>query len=250
LPYDPETVKAYELGVKSELLDRRVALNLAAFYTDYSNIQQSTNIPTPPGSANPQETVVTNGAKAKLKGFEADLTARPAPGFTLRASLGYTDSGFRGLVVNQPIGGALRTVDLSDVDMIYAPKLTASLGAEYSIPLDQNEVKLTAGWRHLDKYDQQIAADPATPIPATGVIVVSRNDPRLRSDVQNLVDASVSYLFEMGGGTKAHVSLYGRNLLDDRGPVTSFTVGAFPTLWVFAAAREPRTYGATIGFEF
>jgi iron complex outermembrane receptor protein len=42
----------------------------------------------------------------------------------------------------------------------------------------------------------------------------------------------------------------GRNLLDDRGPVTSFTVGALPTPWVFAAAREPRTYGALVGVEF
>ncbi len=248
-PYDPETVDAYEVGFKSEFLDRRVALNVAAFYTDYKKIQQSTTVQIPVAPFN--ETVVANAAAAKIKGIEADLTVKPMEDFTIRGSFGYTDSKFKGFIINQPTFGAIRQFDLSDVDLIYAPKITASIGGEYSLPISFGQVKLNAQYRYLSRYDQQIAADPATPIPVTGLIVASRNDPRVRSDVQHLVDASLTVLFDMNDqGAQGRVSVFGRNLLDDRGTVTAFTVGAFPTLWAFAAAREPRTYGVQVGFEF
>jgi iron complex outermembrane receptor protein len=81
--------------------------------------------------------------------------------------------------------------------------------------------------------------------------VVPRNDPRLRSDAQNLVDASVSFIFDMNDkGARSRLTFFGRNLLDDRGTNTAFDVAAFPVFWGFAAAREPRTYGVQLGFEF
>jgi iron complex outermembrane receptor protein len=258
-PYDPETVDSYEVGLKSEFFDRHVSLNLAAFYTDYKNIQQSTTISLAGGVGN--ETIVTNAASAKIKGVEADLTVRPFQGLTLRSSVGYTDSKFGGFVVSQPVTGIAFPVlfDLSNVDLIYAPKITFAVNAEYTVPMEmgplRGHLKLNAGYRYLSRYDQQIAADPATVIPAgvtpTTVVPVSRNDPRLRSDRQNLLDASISFIWDMNDhGAHARATFYVRNLLDDRGPNTAFTVAAYPTLWAFAAAREPRVYGAQLGFEF
>jgi iron complex outermembrane receptor protein len=250
-PYDPETVDSYEIGFKSEFLDRKVSLNVAAFYTDYKDIQQTTTISTTGGTGN--ETIVTNAASAKIKGIEADLTVRPISDLTIRSSLGYTDSKFGGFVTNQPVFGVVRQFDLSDVNLIYAPKITWSINAEYTVPVPaiDGSIRFNAGYRYITRYDQQVAADPATPIPATGTIIVARNDPRLRSDEQNLVDASVSFLWDMNNsGAKARLTLFGRNLLDDRGPQTAFNVAAFPIFWAFSAAREPRTYGAQLGFEF
>jgi iron complex outermembrane receptor protein len=249
-PYDPETVSAYEGGIKSEFFDRKLSINLAGYYTDYKKIQQSSTVTLAGGIGN--ETIVTNAAGARIHGIEGDLTARPIRNLTLRASAGYTHSHFRGFIVNQPVGTDVRTFDFSAVHLIYAPKITASFNAEYKLPItDRSDVTIAGGYRYLSRYDQQIAADPATPIPAAGIIVVARNDPRLRSDRQNLIDASVSYNFKMGAGDQtAHISVFGRNLLDDRGTATAFTVAAFPTLWAFTAAREPRVIGAQFGFEF
>lgn len=248
-PYDPETVDAYEIGVKSEFLDRKVALNLAAFYTDYKDIQQSTTVPLPVAPFN--ETLVQNAAGAKIKGIEADIAIRPTPDLTIRGAAGYTDSKFKDYIVGQLVGADVRQFDLSDVDLIYAPKLTAAINAEYKVPIGENELRFNAGYRFVTRYDQQIAPDPATPIPATGTVIVAQNDPRLRSDRQNLLDASVSFVFATNAsGAKARVTAYARNLLDDRGSVTSFNVAAFPALWSFAAAREPRVFGAQLGFEF
>ena len=258
-PYDPETVDAYELGLKSEFWDRKIALNIAGFYTDYKDIQQSTTITLAGGVGN--ETIVTNAASAKIKGVEVDLTLRPVRALTINSSFGYTHSKFGGFVTSQPVTGVAFPVqfDLSDVDLIYAPKITFSINGEYALPVAlgavNGEIKLNAGYRYLSRYDQQIAADPATPVPATvtpdTIVTVERNDPRLRSDAQNLVDASLSFIWDMNrSGAKARATVFVRNLLDDRGPNTAFTVAAFPTLWAFAAAREPRIWGAQLGFEF
>jgi len=251
-PYDPETVDAYEVGFKSEFFDRRLSLNMAAFYTDYQDIQQSTTVTLAGGVGN--ETIVTNAAKAEIKGVEADITFQPIDDLIFRSSIGYADSEFGDFLTSAPVGTEVRDFDLSNVDLIYAPELTFALSGEYTVPIswgNGSELRFNASYRYLSEYDQQIAADPATPIPPTGVIVVEQNDPRLRSDVQNLVDASISLTWGMQNNTsKARLTLFGRNLTDDLGPQTAFTVAAFPTLWAFSAAREPRTYGVQIGFEF
>lgn len=261
LPYDPETVDAYEIGLKSEFFDRKLTVNLAGYYSDYAGIQQTSTVAVP-GIALPQ-TVVTNAAAAKIKGFEADVTIRPVERMTIRGSLGYTDASFRGFVVNQPVALSAtltetRTFDFSGVDMIYAPDVTASINGEYEIPFEgkfSGKVKLNAGYRYLSPYDQQIAADPAiypTAIAAApgAVITVPRNDPRLRSDAQNLVDVSISVIFDLNSTTTYRLTGFARNLLDDRGTQTAFTAGAFPTFWGFATARQPRVFGVQMGLEF
>lgn len=262
LPYDPETVDSYELGFKSTFLDGLATFNAAAFYSDYQNIQQTSTVSVP-GVALPQ-TVVINAAAAKIKGLEFDASLKPLDGLMLRASLGYTNSKFKGFVVNQPVAtGATtsitRTFDFSGVDMIYAPKITASVNAEYSVPFRpaglDGEMKLNAGYRYLSPYDQQVSADPAIygeaiTAPAGATVVVPRNDPRLRSDAQNLVDVSLSLIFNMNDRAKYRVTGFVRNLLDDRGTQTAFTASAFPVYWGFATAREPRVYGVQLGLEF
>lgn len=249
IPYNPESVDSFEVGAKTEFFDRKVALNLAGFYTDYKNIQQSTTVPLAVAPFN--ETLVTNAAGAKIKGIEADLSIRASRNFTIRGAAGYTDAKFKNFIIGQLVGTGVRQFDFSDVNLIYAPKLTAALSGEYKMDLGKSQLRLNAGYRFVSRYDQQIANDPATPIPATGIITVARNDPRLRSDKQNLLDASVSLVFPMNqSGAKARVTVYARNLLDDRGTVTAFNVSAYPTLWSFAAAREPRVFGVQLGFEF
>jgi iron complex outermembrane recepter protein len=82
----------------------------------------------------------------------------------------------------------------------------------------------------------------------TGVatVVVASNDPRVRTDRQGLLDASASLTFDVNGN-KAKVTVFGRNLADDRGTMSAFTVAG---LWSFATAREPRVYGIKFGYEF
>lgn len=246
-PYGPETVDSYEVGLKSSLFDRKLLFNIAAFYADYNSLQQNTTVPAPNGVGS--ETIVTNVGSATIKGIELDITARPVPRLTINGSLGYLKSHFNDFISQGAVSAtvpAARTIDYSNVRMIYSPKITASANATYAVPTSFGEVKANLSYRYLSPYDQQIALDATAAYPVTGVIVVPSNDPRLRSDGQNLLDVSLTAEFSLSG-TKAHATAFVRNLLDDRGPNAAFTVAG---LWAFSSAREPRVWGGQIGFEF
>ncbi len=282
--YQPETVDSYEVGAKFDLLDRRVQLNIAGFYSDYQDLQQNTTIP---GGPTGNQTITSNVGSATIKGIEADFTAKLADGFRINGSFGYNDSKFKGFIAGNSIGNVLPTfvgttpagaaavlagplaaqytgtptlLNYSANRLIYAPKVTASIGAEYAADLGSAELIANVGYRYIARYDQQISLGPITgTLPNATVVagavvvtqpatplVVNGNDPRVRSDAQGLLDGSLSVKFDLGGA-KAKATIWGRNLLDDRGTSAAFTVAG---LWSFASAREPRTIGATIGFEF
>src|SRR3546814_685752 len=73
----PEVLDAYEAGLKTDLLDRRVRLNVAGFYYDYKNLQVTVFTPT--------SAVLQNGAKARIYGADVDLNAKVGDHFTLTA---------------------------------------------------------------------------------------------------------------------------------------------------------------------
>ncbi|WP_156677962.1 TonB-dependent receptor [Sphingomonas profundi] len=246
-PYGPETVDSYEIGLKMALFDRKLLFNIDAFYADYNSLQQSTTVPTSTGVGN--ETIVTNVGSAKIKGIEADFTARPVDRLTFTGSIGYLENGFKNFITQGAISAlqpAVRTIDYSNVNLIYAPKITAAINAEYSVPTDFGKVQANVGYRYIARYDQQIGLDATAAYPPTGTVVIPRNDPRVRSDEQNLLDVSLSAQFAVED-RKVRVTAYTRNLLDDRGPNAAFTVAG---LWSFSSAREPRTYGVQLGVEF
>ena len=82
-PYDNETLDAYEVGVKSEFLDRRVRLNVSGFYYDYKNQQVFTQ-----ALRNGLTVLVLdNAANSKVYGGEAEITARPIQPLTLTAGV-------------------------------------------------------------------------------------------------------------------------------------------------------------------
>jgi iron complex outermembrane recepter protein len=242
--YQPEVVDSYEVGTKLDLLDRRLQFNVAAFYSKYNDLQQNTTIP---GGPTGNQTITSNAGSATIKGIEADFTARPAEGFRFTGSIGYLDAKFKGFVVGNTLAGAIRNFDYSANNLIYSPKITASLGADYTVPTSFGSVIANIGYRYIGAYDQQISLGALTvPASATGTVIVNGNDPRVRSDRQGLLDASLSAKFDISGA-KAKFTVFGRNLADDRGTTAAFTVAG---LWSFASAREPRTYGASLGFEF
>lgn len=244
VPYEPEVVDSYEIGLKSDFLDRRLLVNLSAFYADYSDLQQNTTILVAGTLAN--ETIVSNVGSAKIKGFEADVTLRASENLTLTASLGIVDSNFEDFITQAPdLLGVLQDFDYSGNNLAYNPDVTLAFSADYSVPTSFGEIRANMSVRHIGEYDQQISIDQAVP-DSNGVFVVTGNAPRVRTEKQTLLDASLTALVEMGD-TTVKVTAFGRNLTDDRGGIAAFTVAG---LWSFASAREPRTFGVKLGFEY
>ena len=89
-PALPETVDAYELGIKSEFLDRRVRLNGALFWNDIKNPQVVTII----SSGITSGVGLTNAQKGRVKGAEVGIDAVAAKGLTLRAAATYLDGEY------------------------------------------------------------------------------------------------------------------------------------------------------------
>jgi iron complex outermembrane receptor protein len=139
--YAPETLWSYELGVKSEWLDRRLRLNGALFYYDYNDMQFSLSTSDSNGL---QVVVVGNAAAAEIKGAEAEIVAVPVRHLQLSASVGYLDSRYTSI---EP--GA----DISvDDKLIGSPEWTVAAGAEYAIPLAQRgSLALRADYTYRSK---------------------------------------------------------------------------------------------------
>jgi iron complex outermembrane recepter protein len=253
-PYGIETVDSYEVGLKSAFLDRKLQFNLAAFYSDYKGLQQNTTIA---GGPTGNETIVTNVGSSAVKGIELDFTAKPVRGLTFAGTLGLLRNKFKGFISNAPsaIAGQFDRYDYSAVNPIYSPKANASFNATYDVPTDFGRVVATVGYRYIAPYDQQISIGAntfTTNANGTRNYTILANDPRVRSDRQGLIDASLSVHFDLNGA-KAKATVYGRNLANDKGTSAAFTVADNPAgtgLWSFASAREPRAYGASLGFEF
>jgi iron complex outermembrane receptor protein len=86
LTYAPDRLTNYEIGMKSELLQQRLILNLSAYYMKWSNIQQTLFM----GQIFGQVTTNgVNGADYDIKGLEAQFVGRPLHGVTLQGAASY-----------------------------------------------------------------------------------------------------------------------------------------------------------------
>jgi iron complex outermembrane recepter protein len=242
-PYEPETVDSYEVGAKTQWMDGRLTFNLAAFYTKYDDKQEEVVVTAPPPSG--QETLVQNAASATIKGLEAELSARPTERLTIGASLGLLDAEYDRYttLARRTQMSPLEPRDLSTLNLRRTPDVSGSARFDYALPTEVGEFVLTGSYRYIDPYDTTIV-----PAPGTGFAgaAAATNDPRGRTDGQNIVDASLAWTLETAGG-KIRASVFGRNLLDDRGINSTLPVAG---LFTFAGARPPRTYGVEFGFEF
>jgi iron complex outermembrane receptor protein len=86
--FDPETVTAYEIGLKTDLLDRRLRLNLSAFINDYQDIQLPLITCASLGSSAPCG-ARQNAGNGKIKGFELEMNANPVPGLDIDGSISH-----------------------------------------------------------------------------------------------------------------------------------------------------------------
>ncbi len=92
--WEPESLTAYEFGLKGVLADGDVQLNLAAWYNDFKHVQSQSFLVLPfPGS--PEATEYTgNGGALDAKGIEAEIQWSPLPQWQLATNIAYTDASF------------------------------------------------------------------------------------------------------------------------------------------------------------
>ena len=185
-PFDEETLYAYEVGVKSELLDRRVRLNAAAFYYDYQDLQvfiydTSSGVPVQ---------IKLNAGSARIYGLEAELTVRPTAQFEAFLSASTLNSEYQDF--SDGLGN-----DFSGNQLINAPEFSMSAGLTWTQPIGAaGSLQATAS----GSYQSKIYFTPA-------------NDNAYSQSSVTMLNARLAWT-PPGGALE--VALWGKNLTDER----------------------------------
>jgi len=137
--YKPERLDAYEVGLKSELFDRHVRLNVAAFYYDYANVQVSNVVA---GAV-----MTTNAAKARMYGLDADLTVSVNDRISFSGGLGLLNARYRDFPNALTYGaqpGLQETIPNARGNHTpLAAPVTGSFTANYKVPLAGTSLMFT-----------------------------------------------------------------------------------------------------------
>ncbi len=136
-PYHPETVKAWEVGVKSELLDHKLRLNADAYLENFTNFQATILTPVISGLAGTiLAPAIGNAPGLRSRGIEGSFAFRPVRAFSLSGSVGYNEAWFTNYVATPNVlnaDGSIKTPGTSytGTALTNAPNWTASLAADY-----------------------------------------------------------------------------------------------------------------------
>jgi iron complex outermembrane receptor protein len=125
-PFGQERLQAFEAGVKSDLADGRLRLNVAAFYNKYTDIQLTLLACPQFGGPGPCA-LPQNVGDAHVKGFEVEANATPVDGLNIDGSISYIDFDYTHL-------DAATGLSKSFVPP-YMPEWKISVGAQYKIDL-------------------------------------------------------------------------------------------------------------------
>lgn len=160
--FEPETVDAFEGGMKSTFLNGRAMLNIAAFYSNYENLQETTTIFTELGTT---RQIVGNVAKSTSKGVELSSRFTLAEGFVLSADVAYLDARYKDYVnapctASQSLFANPCTQDLSGKRRAFAPEWNGNVAIAVDRPLtDSLRFRLDANMYFTSWFYQQPIAD-------------------------------------------------------------------------------------------
>lgn len=220
---EPETLDAFEVGLKTDLLDRHLRFNVAAYYYDQKNLQVNQIVQ--------GVLFVYNASGAKSYGFDADMQARVTDNFTITAGASYIHARYKTFLnafelFPLPAGGNSfdQNGNATGNRLQNTPDATFNVGATYDIPTSFGKFTLAGNYYLNGGY----YADPQN---------------RVRQDRYNVVDASVNWTSSDGHFL---VRVWAKNLTDE------FYVQQTNPLNVGdnRVAEAPRTFGVTAGFKF
>ncbi|MEQ1495802.1 MAG: TonB-dependent receptor [Novosphingobium sp.] len=125
--FGPESVTAYEIGLKTDLFDRRLRLNVSGFINDYQAIQLPLISCVSLGSSAPCG-ARQNAGDGKIKGFEIEMFATPWEGFDIDASVSHLTGNWS--TIDPRVGNAILIAD-----PIVSPNWKWSFGIQQKLDL-------------------------------------------------------------------------------------------------------------------
>lgn len=225
----PEEIDNFELGLKSQWLDRTLTFNVAGFWTEVTDYQ--TAITEQVHNTVNYRQYIANIPKVRSRGFEADLVYAPTEFISVTASGSYTDATYRDYAnaPQAPENLNLNGIqDLTGEQLSGVPKFTYTLGADLAQPVGERggqgiEVYGHGDFSHRSSFNTSASNSRYAQIPGYGVLNVRFG---VRSD-----------------DGQWDLSVWARNLTD-----THYfqTLSANNTGIVTGLIGEPRTLGVTL----
>jgi iron complex outermembrane recepter protein len=124
--FQPEYLWSYEVGIKSDWLDKRVRVNVDGFVYHYSNLQVEVFVP-------PANAITENAAAARIEGLETELAVKPLSELTLYANLAWLHARYTSYP--DAYVTAFNTFDATGKALDHAPDFTSAFGGLYTVPL-------------------------------------------------------------------------------------------------------------------
>jgi iron complex outermembrane receptor protein len=220
-PVKPETIMAYEGGLKGDFLDRHLRLSLAGYHYDIKNYQIRTTIGT--------VTALQNATSVKIDGADINAEALLTSQLHLNVGASWLNARFGqfgGPGTNTTAPGYYPASDPGNAtghQTPLAPHFTLNVGGTYTVPLgDARELRLTAAMTHKSSYAFEA-------------------DNVLRQPGYNSVNASAEFKLN------EHFSIEG--WIHNIGNV-NYNVEMTTAVGQTALAAPPRTYGVNVKANF
>jgi len=211
--YRDDTTVSYEAGVKTGFFDGRVNLDVAAFLTDWKNIQLLEIVN---GFA-----INGNGGGARSEGVEWDASLTPVKGLTLSFSGAYTDAK---LTTDAPTVGGHNGDRLP-----WIPRWSTTLDGEYDFPvMDETTGFVGAQWSYIGDRMSDFSPGGVVDVPSY--------------DTFNL-RAGLEY-------RRWRAEVFAKNVGDSRGIVNVGGAGTVPGGGRSAVFVQPRTVGLSLAARF
>ena len=219
--YEADSTVNYETGIRSNLLDNRLSVDLTAFLIKWKKIQLFEVVE--------NIGINANGGSATSKGVEWSFALTPADGLTFALDGSYIDAY---LTDDAPATGGVKGDRLPE-----SPKLTNSLDADYRWKaFGDYSAFAGATWSYIGSR----FTDWAATLNVVNNAIVFVPNPRTQLDGYNTINLRAG----LDNG-RWSFELYCKNVADTRG-LTSYTNSGTPNFGGAITIQDPRTIGAKI----
>jgi iron complex outermembrane receptor protein len=232
-PYQPETNWNLELGLKAQFADGQVQTNLALFYTRFDDLLRSQVVPFTDSVGNTsQETINFNAGTSEVYGIEAEVVWLATENLRIDLTGAYTQHKYVEFEVDagraDENGDPIGIEDLSHLTVPFSPKWQFSAGITYDQAMGNGGSIVYNTTVH---YQSEVELSVF-------------NSLYTQMESRFLWDANMTW---RDAEEKYRVTLYGKNLLDERYRTGSNSVSI---LWNMTNYGRPREYGIDVGFYF
>lgn len=231
-PFDAEELTSYEIGLKTEILDRRLRFNTSVYYTDHKDLQ----VQQFQGGSGGAVQITTNAGKAHYQGIELEVNAVPFTGLTTYVNVGYIDRKYDEFIVLDPVTDQF--FDIADrAKFVFSADTTVNAGVQYQFPAFDFGVfaaRLDYGYTSGRIFNPSELGAP--------------NYRAIAAEPRGLLDARLTLSeFELMGAD-ASIALWGRNITDKEYRMVGIDFGGLG--FATNTYGEPATWGVDFNIEF